>query len=70
MEKNHYTKPEMMNSSSTLRTNLLAGSGSLTNGARTRADVDHIGAFNFKVDIGGITTKATEDNNDVSALSF
>ena len=49
MEKNYYTKPKMMNTSSTLRTNLLAGSGSVTNGARTRADVDHIGAFNFIV---------------------
>ncbi len=52
----------MMNTSSTLRTNLLAGSGSVTNGARTRADVDHIGAFNFIVN--------AENGNKETILDF
>lgn len=54
MKKNDYKEPRMTKSASTLRVSLLAGSGDAS-GARTRADVDHIGAFNFKVDIGGIT---------------
>lgn len=60
MKKNDYKEPRMTKSASTLRVSLLAGSGD-ANGARTRADVDHIGAFNFKVEASGNTTSSAMD---------
>jgi len=47
MKKNYYKEPKMVKSSSSLRVSILAGSGNATNDARTRAEIDHIGAFNF-----------------------